>query len=63
MRCMVKLNDLEELAEPLLGGTPDASTSAPPKDVAMDLDEDDRLQEEANAATQFSPDEANYGMV
>lgn len=43
MWCMVKLNDLEELAEPLLGGTPGALTSTPPKDVEMDLDEDDGL--------------------
>jgi hypothetical protein len=27
MRGLVKLNDLEELAEPLLGGTPEATNS------------------------------------
>ena len=63
MRCMVKLNNLEEQAEPPSGRTPGASTLAPPKDATMDLDEDDGLQEEANAMTQFSLGEANYGLV
>lgn len=39
MRCMVKLNDLEELVEQPLGGTLGASTLGIPKDEAMDLDE------------------------
>ena len=43
MRCMVKMNDLEELADPLLGGTIGTSTLGLPKDVVMDLDEVDRL--------------------
>ena len=63
MRCMVKLNDLEELDEPPLGGPPGASTSAPPKDAAMDLEEEDGHPDEANEMDQFSPSEANYGMV
>lgn len=63
MQCMVKLNDLEELVEPLLGETLGASASARPKDAAMELDEDDELQEEANETAQFSPSEANYGLV
>lgn len=62
MHCMVKLNDLEELAKPSLGGTLGASTSTPPKDVVMDLDEEDRLQEEANEMAQFNLAEANYGL-
>lgn len=63
MHCMVKLNNLEELAKPLLGGTSSSSTSTPPKDAAMDQEEEDGLQEEANATTQFSLGEANYGLV
>ena len=63
MHCMVKLNNLEELAEPPLGGTPGASTSELPKDVAMDLDEVDGLQEAAYAVVQFSPGKANFGLV
>ena len=39
MRCMVKINDLEELAKPPLSGTLGASTSGPPKDEAMDMEE------------------------
>lgn len=60
---MVKLDDLEELDEPPLGGNLGSSTSKLPKDVAMDLDEADEIQEEANAMTQFSPSEANFGVV
>ena len=60
---MVKLNDLEELAEPLLGGAPGVSTSRLAKDEVMDLDDGDRLQEEVNVAAQFSPDEANIGLL
>ena len=63
MRCMVKLNNLEELVEPPLGGTPGASTSAQPKDAAMDLEEEEGHPEEENELAQFSPGEANYGMV
>lgn len=63
MRCMVKLNDLEELDEPPLGGTLGASTSAPPKDTAMDLEEEEGRLQEANEMAQFSQGEANYGLV
>lgn len=63
MHCMVLLNDLEELVEPPLGGNLSTSTLAPPKDVVMNLDEEDELKEEANEMAQFSPDEANYGLV
>ena len=63
MRCMVKLNDLEELVEPPLGGTLGASTSAPPQDEAMDLEEEARRLAEANDMAQFSPREANFGLV
>ena len=63
MRCMVKLNDLEELAETTLGGNSGTSTSDLPKDATMDLDEADKLQEMASADAQFSADEANFGLV
>ena len=63
MRCMVKLNDLEELAEPPLGGTPDASTLKLPKEAAMDLDEAGGLQAEANVVAYFSPGETNIGLL
>ena len=60
---MVKLNELEELAKPLLRGTLGASTSEPHKDVVMYLDEADRLHEEVNEVAQFSPYEGNFGLV
>ena len=61
MRCMVKINDLEELYEPSLSGTLGASTSSTPKDDAMDMEESVGLQEEAKLATQFSLSEAHTG--
>ena len=63
MRCMVKFNDLEELAESPLGGTPGAQTSAPPKDATMDLEEEEGRLQEVNEMAQFTPGEANYGLV
>ena len=63
MRCMVKINDLEELAEPPLSGTLGASTSGPPKDKSMDVEESINLQEEAKLASKFSPGEANNGLL
>lgn len=63
MHCMVKFNDLEEMVEPSLGGTLGASTSTPPKDEAMDLEEEEGRLVDANEMAQFSLDEANYGQV
>lgn len=40
MRELVKLNELEEVAEPPLGGLLEASASSMPKDFVQDLDED-----------------------
>lgn len=51
MRGLVKLNDLEELAKPPLGGTPEATTSGLPKEEMLDLEVEDAIQEEENAAT------------
>ena len=50
MRCMLKINDLEELAKPPLSGTSGASTSSLPKEEAMDMEESIGLQEEAKLA-------------
>ena len=60
---MVKLVDLEELVEPLLGGNLGASRSDLPKDATMDLDEANRLQDEVTTDAQFSLGEANFGLV
>ena len=59
MRCMVKINDLEELGEPPLSGTLGASTSGTPKDDAMDVEESMGLEKEAKLAAQFSLGEAH----
>ena len=61
MRCMVKINDLEELSKLPLSGTLGASTSGTPKDDTMDMEESVGLQEEAKLAAQFSLGEAHTG--
>ena len=61
MRCMVKINDLEEQAEPPLSGTLGASTSGTPKDDVMDVEESVGLKEEARLAAHFSTGGAHYG--
>ena len=63
MRCMLKLNDLEELAEPPLGGTLRASTSAQSQDEAMAMEEEDGRLAEANDMAQFSLGDANFDPV
>ena len=63
MRCMVKLNDLEELAEPPLGGTLGTSSSGLPKDEAMDLDEGVKHEEEENVVAQFSLSQAKISLL
>ena len=50
---MVKINDLEEKAEPPLSGTMGASTSRNRDDV-MDVKESVGLRDEARLATHFS---------
>ena len=63
MRGLVKLNELEEVAEPLLGGLPKASTSGPLKDEMLDLDEEDTTPEDDNKATRFSVGESQIGLL
>ena len=54
MRCMVKINDLEEQVEPSLSDMMGASTSGTSKGDAMDVEESVVSQEEARLASQFS---------
>ena len=61
MRCMVKINDLEEQAEPPLSGTLGASTSGTSKGDTMDVEESVGLQEEARLVGQFSLGEVHVG--
>lgn len=48
MQALVKVNDLEELAEPLLGGTWEASTLWPPKEEMLDLEMEEAMWEDDN---------------
>ena len=63
MRCMVKLQDLVDLAEPPLGGTSGAPTLDHSKDEAMDLDGADEYQGGAIVIAQCSPGEVNFDLV
>ena len=63
MRCMVKLQDLVDLAEPPLGATLGAPTSDHSKDEVMDLDGVDEYQDGATIGAQFILDEANFSLV
>ena len=47
MRCLVKINDLEEQAEPQLSGTMGASSLTTYKGDTMEVDKSVNLQEEA----------------
>ena len=46
MRGLVKLNELEELVKPPLGGLPETSTSSLPKDDMQGLKEEDTTLED-----------------
>ena len=61
MRCMVKLNNLEDLAKPPLDGVLKASSSALRKHEGMEMDADAGRQEGALSNAQFSPDDDNVG--
>ena len=63
MQGLVKVNDLEELLEPPLGGTPKVSTSGPPKEEMLDLEVEDSMQGESNVDAQFHPGEAQNGQM
>ena len=63
MRGLVKVNSLEELAKPPLGGNPEASTSGTPKEEMLDLEVEDAMREEANMNTQFSLGKAQIGLM
>lgn len=48
MRSLVKVNDLEELVEPPLGGVLEASTSSPSKEELWDMEMEDAMRDAAN---------------
>ena len=63
MRCLVKVNNLEELAEPPLGGAPEANTSGPSKEELLDMEMSNAMWEDANEDAQFSLGEAHVGLL
>ena len=63
MRCMVKLNDLEDMAEPPLYGVPEASALAPRQHEGMETDAEAGRRAGAPGNAQFSPDDDNLGPV
>lgn len=57
MRSLVKVNDLEELVEPPLGGVPEASTSGPSREELRDMEMEDAMRDAANEDPNYSPGE------
>lgn len=63
MRALVKLNELEEVVEPPLGGLLEASASSMPKDFVQDLDENIVALDEEGEEARFSPAESHSGLL
>ena len=63
MRGLVKLNELEEVAEPPLGGPLEVSTSRLLREDTLDLDADDIVLEEEGEEAWFSPGESHLGLL
>lgn len=57
MRGLVKLNELEEVAKPPLGGNQEHSVSRWPRDEAIDMEAEDATLEEIEEDARFSPGE------
>ena len=62
MRGMVKLNDLEDLAEPPLDGAPEALSLTLRKHEGMDMDIAAGRGAGAPSNAQYGPDDANVGL-
>ena len=63
MRGLVKLNELEDVAEPLLGGNQELSVSRLPRDEPMDMEAEDTVLEEAEEDARFNPGESRIGLL
>ena len=63
MRGLVKLNEMEEVAETPLGGLPEASSLSMPRDDTQDLDDDEAALEEEGEAERFSLSESQLGLL
>ena len=63
MRGLVKINELEDIAEPPLGGNQETSVSRLPKDKPMDMEAEDAVLKEAEEEARFSPGESQIGLL
>ena len=63
MRCMVKLNDLEDMIEPPLDGVPKASSLAMRQNEAIDTKAEVGRRVGANNTAQFNLDDDTLGRV
>ena len=63
MRGMVKLNELEDVVEPPLGGHQEASVSRLPRDDPLDMEVDDATLEEAEEEARFNPSKSQIGLL
>ena len=63
MRGLVKLNELEDVAEPPLGGNQETFVSRLPRDDPMDMEVDDAALEEVEEKARFSPGESQIGLL
>ena len=59
MRSLVKINDLEEQAEPPLSGEARAASSATYRGDAMDIEEHVGMRDEAHLAQQLNPGDSH----
>ena len=63
MRCMVKLNDLEDMDEPPLDGVLEALSSAMRQNKEMDMEAAAERRAGATNTMQFNPDDDTLGPV
>lgn len=64
MMCgLVKLNELDEVAKPPLGGNQECLVSRLPRDEPMDMEAEDAVLEEAKEDARFSPEESRLNLL
>lgn len=63
MRGLVKLNELEDVVEPLLGDNQERSVSRLPRDEPMNMEAEDAVLEEAEDDARFNPRESRLELL
>ena len=63
MRGLVKLNEIEDVVEPPLGGNRELLVSRLPRDEPMDMEAKDAALEEAEEDARFSPGESRVSLL